>query len=384
MKKQIIYTGLLILLVTGCHCENTKSFEVRGGEIKITNWNVQTFFDTTTDGSEYRDFKNNSKWTVQKYETRLQNLVQAMKKIDSDIFVFEEVENKNVVQDIANFLAGEWNSKRKYKYTFFEKEKSSAIGLCIFSRFPLRSPKVHSMDIKSLSNKMPSSRPIVEITADINGKPLTLFINHWKSMSGGKEETEVWRNIQEGTLYTALNSLNNSDAQRSYLIAGDFNRDILDFYTREKPYVCIRECVHGDFTNNSLKVKSLWYLDEAVSENDEAPAAPQKFLQGQKALVSSQEFLASGTSLVSSQKFLATDETPSSSKPAGTYSYKGEWSKIDNFFCSENICVEKFYIETNGDWYNSTKDEPNRFALWQDSNFGYSDHLPISCEIYFE
>ena len=78
MKKQILYTGLLILLVTGCHCENTKSFKMRGGEIKITNWNVQTFFDTTTDGSEYRDFKNNSKWTVQKYETRLQNLVQAI------------------------------------------------------------------------------------------------------------------------------------------------------------------------------------------------------------------------------------------------------------------------------------------------------------------
>ena len=43
-------------------------------------------------------------------------------------------------------------------------------------------------------------RPIMEVNLDVGGRNVILFVNHWKSKSGGEEESEIWRDWQETLL----------------------------------------------------------------------------------------------------------------------------------------------------------------------------------------
>ena len=43
-------------------------------EISITSWNLQTFFDGNTTGTEYSEFRKSKNWNVTTYEARLNKL----------------------------------------------------------------------------------------------------------------------------------------------------------------------------------------------------------------------------------------------------------------------------------------------------------------------
>ena len=89
--------------------------EPYGGKrnLSLVCWNVQTFFDAVTVGTEYKEFKNSERWNKEKYTQRLNKLCEVMTSLNPDIFVMVEIENAEVVQDIANALAGgSWDHKK--------------------------------------------------------------------------------------------------------------------------------------------------------------------------------------------------------------------------------------------------------------------------------
>ena len=127
MKKNHLLNKIILLnlsFIFLCCCKNqlspkplfsetegkSQNDSVFSGPVKsrvsIACWNVQTFFDAVSDGNEYTDFKNSSKWTKEKYSKRLDTLCEVMTTINPDIMVLEEIENEAVVQDIVNNLAG--------------------------------------------------------------------------------------------------------------------------------------------------------------------------------------------------------------------------------------------------------------------------------------
>ena len=106
--------------------------EVNRDKVKIANWNVQTFFDANNDGTEYSEFAKSKTWGEEMYKERLKRLCSVIKKLDADIFIMEELENSNVLFDISNFLAGEWNPRKIYRYACFSKNEGGAIG-CAFA-----------------------------------------------------------------------------------------------------------------------------------------------------------------------------------------------------------------------------------------------------------
>ena len=320
MNKMKLFIGMLAWgFLLGCTAENSSSV------VKVVNWNVQTFFDANTEGTEYSDFISQKYWGVRSYETRLDRLCEVVKALNADIFVFEEIENQDVVYDISNTLANySWAQRKNWKYAAFSKNTGDSIGCAVFSRYEISDVTVHSLDIRTETDLQPKMRPIMKMKIHIDGKTLTVFVNHWKSKSGGAEKSEAWRDWQERLLARLMKkSVENGE----YVLAsGDFNRDISEF-TIDNP-----ACYENVLLDDMLAVHSPWIY-----------------------------------------------ATGDFSFP-GSYYYQGEWNRIDHFLASSNVLLLDFQAEC-GFWSNSDG-TPHRYAVYNGT--GYSDHLPISAILQFQ
>ena len=352
-KNQMLFRSLFIwgmlitsVLLSGCGLrfypkpiftnihekKEKKSDEEKNRVLSLACWNTQTFFDAVTDGCEYTEYKNSSKWTKEKYIKRLNKLCEVMTLLNADVVVLEEIENEAVVQDIVNRLTdGAWSKKRGWQYACFTKEGDSAIGCAVFSRYELKNLSAHSLDIQVHKTKQPSSRPIMQLTVCIGEKELELFVNHCKSKSGGEEETEIWRDWQEAVLADKLTEYITNE--RSVVICGDFNRSVEDFIPAEEGFL--------------VKDKSNIIL-RGVNDSP--------------AYIYSPWFLENGR--------FATE--------IGSYYYDDSWERIDNFFFCGKTEINQFQPVAEA----PVADEdsiPQGYKVYTDS--GCSDHLPLKCVV---
>lgn len=318
MKK--IFKLFLFALAAAALC-SCRDYGQKSASLKIVNWNAQTFFDGNNDGVEYSNFAKSKKWNQDAYKERLQKLCKAINQMDGDLVVLEEIENVGIVYDISNALAGNsWNPAKVYRYACFAKDEKSSIGCAVLSRRQLRGMKVHSLDIKSEKSKAPSMRPIIEVDL-LAPKPLKLFINHWKSKSGG-EDSAVWRKWQESLLAQKIIEAQKNDSKAAILCAGDFNQDIKEFSIAAADQVEL----NARFSGEKVLVHSPWLSFEG---------------------------------------------------DLGSYNFRDNWERIDHFFSCGNLSLEEFSPQT-GEWsYEDGRPKP--FKIY--SLKGWSDHLPIACKI---
>lgn len=325
--KSILINFVFFLCLVSCGCENLSGMTGHGNlenGITVASWNVQTFFDGEKDGNEYSDFLSSKNgWSKAKYLERVKKLCEIIVLLDCDVVVFQEVEKETLAYDITNNLSFQVDRRKAYNYSVFAKEEDDAIGNMVLSRFPLGEMEVHQIKVEDeLLGKQPDLRPMMEIPVYISKNPeenqfFTLFLCHWKSKSGGKEESETWRNYQEELLADRI--LENGDGR--FLACGDFNRDLEDFaFSEDEKMVFFRG------RKDNVFVFSPWNKAENV----------------------------------------------------GSYYYEGEWEKIDHFFSGENLEILSFAVENRGP-HVSEEGMPYRYEIY--SGLGYSDHLPIRCRI---
>ena len=294
-----------------------------GGRVRltVTSWNVQTFFDAETDGTEYDLFRTGSGWGEAAYTVRLERLCQAIRQLDSDVFILQELENERVLYDISNFLAGEWRPEKRYRYACFAKD-GGAIGCGVLSRVPLSALTVHGLAVTG--GVQPSLRPLMQVTVAVDGHPLVLFVAHWKSMSGGEAATERWRLLQEAVLARQM-----AAQMQATLAAGDCNRDLGRFVCASDGTVRLRQ-----LGGSTVTVQNPWFA-----------GADGQLVQ------------------------------------PGSYYFNGEWSRLDHFFAGSGAELSDFAPCTDGPWCAPETCIPCRYALWNGQ--GYSDHLPVRCTVWF-
>lgn len=330
-------------LSTGCQNQFVKesSFRRAGNSsenvsgrknISLVCWNVQTFFDAVTTGNEYKEFKNSERWNKEKYIKRLDRLCEVMTTLNPDIFVMEEIENAEVVQDIANVLAGgSWNNKKIWQYACFAKESGSSIGCAVFSRYELSELRSHAIDIRTQQEEQPSTRPIMQLTVNAGNLEFELFVNHWKSKSGGEEETEIWRDWQELVLADCVMTMERESPGLALVMCGDFNRSAEDFALISKDKKA-NTVLRGKDQN--INVFSPWFRSDG--------------------------------------KF---------SIETGSYYFNGDWERIDNILITGNVSITSFTTVTD----SPVADEegiPSSYKLY--TGDGCSDHLPLKCVLAFE
>ena len=299
-------------------------------QVKIVSWNLQTFFDAVKVGTEYSDFiSKKSSWSEEKYKTRLTRFCEILEFADSDIFIMQEIENENILYDIINSYRLQGRRDKAYLYGGFISENGQSFGCGVLSKIPIYNLKSHQVDIRSEPEKQPDMRPLMEFSLDGSGTK-RIFVCHWKSKSGGKEETEIWRDYQQSLLQSVV-----KNQDYNFVVCGDFNRDLKDFHIEDE-YLILNDDINLSSSTslsteeNKIKLKSCW-ID-----------------------------------------FSTEDE--------GSYFYQNEWEKIDHFFVSKGCIIKEFYTIKNGP--NITEEGiPFRYNLWNGS--GYSDHLPIVCTVIF-
>ncbi len=305
--------------------------------VSLVEWNLQTFFDGETSGSEYAEFTKSGNWNRDKYEVRLKRLCDFIANVNADFYVFEEIEHVGVIHDICNLLAGfSWDEGEKWMYSCFAKNEDSSIGCGVISKFPIVSVKTHEMDIRILKENQPSSRPLIQASFDVAGKNLEVFVVHWKSKSGGETETEIWRDWQESMCGYCLSSFLNESADvgnKAAVVCGDFNRSVEDFV-----------CKVGSKSNEN---NSVFRFVDFGSGNFVSLFSP---------------WLVNDTNLFD----------------YGSYFYQDEWERIDNVFSVGNLRIIDFNPMDEGEWVNDDG-TPFRYSLFSEK--GYSDHLPLFCNL---
>lgn len=331
-----IITAAGSFLITGCTCLSSADSENSAGgsggnRISLVSWNVETFFDAHTDGTEYEDFTGpKSKWNEDRYRERLKRLADFMKAEDADIYCFMEIENEAVVLDISNQLQGSDARGTRWNYAAFGKETGGAIGCAVFSKLPLESMTLHQIDYQvslpvfafeareaGTALDPPSMRPLLELRLELSSGPLILFVCHWKSKSGGEAESAVWRNCQEALLASRMKKALGENA--AVLACGDFNRGLSEFLWSYQ-----EGCVELRSFTGSVTAGSPWF----------------------------------------------------SSTQQGTYYYHGEWNRLDHVFSAGGTRISSFRAETRS---GLVTDEgiPWRYSI--STGKGMSDHLPVSC-----
>ena len=322
--------GIMLCACSGGSAAPAEEEAFSGGtQLVVANWNLQTFFDGKKDGCEYKEYQKAADWNTETYKVRLERLCEFITSTDADIYVFEEIENEEIIYDISNELSASgknWKQKDFWNYSVFAKEAGTAIGIGILSRYPLSNIRTHTMDIRIHSTEQPTTRYILESEVSVHKKRLVILANHWKSKSGGEQETEIWRDWQESLLGKRVAELLKED-DTAILICGDFNRDAADFVYLENIVLRFADFGYTDYVD----VNSLW-------------------------------FTASGD--------YASDK--------GSYFYDDRWERIDNIMLTGTAHKVTFSPLAISPWA-TVQGYPIPYKIY--SGQGWSDHLPLCAQI---
>ena len=177
---------------------------------KVASYNVENLFDATCQGTEYEEYiPGKHHWTKRMAEVKLNHTAEVICDLDADIVALQEIENAAV------FTALQQRLKRvgcPYRYSAITTKKGAPIQVALLSRFPLKKHKELQVSYS------PYVRNILEAEAEIDGYPLILFANHWKSKS--RRGVESKRLAYAKTLEKRIMSM---PGNKAYIILGDLN-----------------------------------------------------------------------------------------------------------------------------------------------------------------
>jgi len=248
-----------------------------GRDFSVATYNVENLFDA--DGvAVYEDYQP-STYTPEHLAVKLQNIAKVLSRVNEgqgpDIIIFNEieldqtpdsgvedygawlasVEGKTVAELLAesplpDHLAGipseAWLLKacedaglKGYHVAITDEKPGAyndgrgiAIRNVIFSKFPITS---------AVSHPTPAARAILDVTVDVDGYPLTILGNHWKS-GAGDLESEKQRQENAKDVRERLNAIFAADANADVIVAGDMN----SHYNQNRRYREMRKTAIND------------------------------------------------------------------------------------------------------------------------------------------
>ncbi len=188
---------------------------------KVATYNVENLFDDKVQGTEYDEFipgKHN--WSTRMMQIKLNHTAEVICALDADIVGLQEIENAFVFDLLSRRL------KRVgcgYRYAAISHKEGSSIQVAVLSRYPIK--KSRDLQVSTA----PGIRNILEAEVEIQGRPLTLFVNHWKSKS--RKGYESKRIASARTLEKRILAM---PKDKEYIILGDLNSNYDAYLTLKK------------------------------------------------------------------------------------------------------------------------------------------------------
>lgn len=313
--------------------------------LRMVSYNVENLFDTVDDPkTDDDDFTPGGKyqWNKKKYQTKLDNVAKALISAGGNqapaIIALCEIENKTVLRDLI-----QRKKMRGFNYRYVHKDSPDGRGIDVALLY--RSDVVTVSNERWITVELPNdlhTRDLLYAKCTLmNKEVLHVIVNHWPSMREGEAQTAYKRVAAAKCAKEIADSVLKKETNAKIVMVGDFNTN--------SDSECLTE---------SLGVKSL-------TDDDKVK----------------------GNGLYNLMARL------DGNRDMGTHKYNGKWSVLDQVIVSGNllnkhndlfvtktsakICQSAFLMyQSKGHYY------PKRTFKGTNFNNGYSDHLPVTVDLY--
>jgi endonuclease/exonuclease/phosphatase family metal-dependent hydrolase len=187
---------------------------------KVASYNVENLFDLHKAGTEYTEFIpfTGYGWNEKAFRTKVANISKVLCDLKPDIVGLQEVESDRALAALQKGVAAcGWPMPHRA----IADTKPTPVKTALLSRFPI----VQKIEIDPDGTL--KTRNILEVTVKAEGRPLKLFVNHWKSRSG----PESRRLVSAKALMRRLEKLPEGT---DYALLGDFNSNWDEWRTLPK------------------------------------------------------------------------------------------------------------------------------------------------------
>jgi endonuclease/exonuclease/phosphatase family metal-dependent hydrolase len=330
------------IAAAACLLAACSSCELEAGSprsLSIMSYNLMTLFDPVDQGGEYQGFSvAKGEWDESLYRLRIRNLASAILAAEPggpDILALQEIENERALKDLAEALGG-------YAQLIKPAREEAPLGCALLSRYPARTVRAHrAMPPGSAPASVP--RNLLEAEFDLYGRPLIVYVAHWKSKLGGAAETEAERRAAAALLGSLAEARLAADPALAIVVAGDLNVNPDEYERVGGAYPTALRSLDagpGDWLNISGDASELRTHDPA--------------------------FLRLYTPWPSAQGY--------------SYVYNGEKERIDHFLLSAGALKGEAFLLAgfSAEPPSFLVDFEGRPLGWNSRKAqGYSDHLPI-------
>lgn len=174
-------------------------------------------------------------------ETAKKITAQTIKAADADIIALQEIESLPILDRFnSRYLTG-MDYKHRILIDAFDPRR---IDVAVLSRYPIERIKTHRNERNKQNTGWLFSRDCLEIELDVDGKPLSLYVNHFKSMMGGRLNTKERREEQVQHVANMISqSWQPTNYEGNFIVLGDFN-DYVDDDTSLKALINHEGLVH--------------------------------------------------------------------------------------------------------------------------------------------
>lgn len=147
----------------------------------------------------------------------------AVQALEADVIGIQEVEGVDTLKHFRERFLGGLSA---YPYVAgIDGNDERLIDVAVLSKRPitrvrsyqhLRDPKVSGEEL--------FSRDCLEVDVDVDGKTVTLFVNHFKSMNGGREKSQGKRELQANKVKEIVEGrFGPNPGSQSFIVIGDLN-----------------------------------------------------------------------------------------------------------------------------------------------------------------
>lgn len=274
-SKRILLAWILSFVI------NAALAQTESGNFKVLFYNLENLFDIVDDSitnDENYTPEGEMHWTIGRLNTKINNVSKVIIAAGGwktpDILIFCEVENRFVLEKLANSYA-----LQNSDYQIIHKESPDHRGIDIAMLYRRNSfyPLEYQYYPLRVNKETVATREILYVNGIVNSKDtLHIFGNHWPSRYSGLLETKELREASARLLRKKIDEVQENYQSPKIIVLGDFNENPTDDpvlkVLKAEP---IKEMIKGDWLYNlsadwlnpgkgTMKFQSQWFVFDQI------------------------------------------------------------------------------------------------------------------------